>query len=67
MPISYQSVREFARTHGEVKLVAPKASVRILKSGETDVIDIVENATHFWFDAKHYTRQEFERLLAKSR
>ncbi len=50
MPISYQSVTEFARTHGDVRLEAPKSGIRILKNGETDVIDLVEKATDFWFD-----------------
>jgi hypothetical protein len=63
--ITYESVKEFARTHGDVKVIAPQGGITILKSGETDVFDLIEKAPDFWFDGKHYTRQEFEWLMSE--
>ena len=65
MTITFASVREFARTHGDVTVTAFKSvEIKILKNGEVDVIQLVENATDFFFGGKHYTRQEFEKLLS---
>lgn len=66
MPISFESVREFARAHGDVKIAAPQTEVRILKNGEIDVFDLIEKATDFWFGGGHYARQEFEKILSES-
>ncbi len=65
MPVTYESVREFPRTHGNVTVTAFKSvEIKILKSGDVDIIELVENATDFYFDGKNYNRQEFEKLLS---
>ncbi len=64
MPINFQSVREFVRTHGDVIVTVSKPEIKILKNGEVDTIDLVEKATDFFFQGKHYTRQEFEERLS---
>ncbi len=65
MPVTFESVREFARTHGNVTVTAFRSvEIKILKSGEVDIIQLVEQATEFFFDGKRYTRQEFESLLS---
>ena len=68
MAISYESLREFARKNGDIRLYAPnKGELVILKDGTPDVFDTIDKATTFFAGGKEYSREEFEKLLAQEK
>ena len=67
MRITYESLSQFARENGDVKLyAAEKAQITILKDGTPDLFDVIEHAATFYFNGKQYTRAEFEDLLSSA-
>lgn len=66
MAINYESLREFARENGDIKLYAPEGEVTILKDGTPDLFNIIERATTFVLKGQEYTRSQFDKLLAEN-
>ena len=68
MAITYDSLRQFARENGDIRLYAPeKAEVIILKDGTTNLFDVIAHATTFYFNGKEYTRGQFDELLSSAK
>jgi len=67
MAITYDSLRQFARENGDIRLYAPeKAEVIILKDGTPNLFDVIAHAATFYFNGKEYTRAQFEELLSSA-
>jgi hypothetical protein len=68
MAITYDSLRQFARENGDIRLYAPeKAEVIILKDGTSNLFDVIAHATTFYFKGKEYTRAQFDDLLSSAK
>jgi hypothetical protein len=63
LKITYDSVSAFVRKRGSVNMIDDKGQTRILKSGQPDSFDLLDKATSFEFQRRHYNRAEFENLL----
>ncbi len=68
MKITYETLREFARENGDVKLYAPdRGELVILKDGTPGLFDIIQKATTFMFAGREYSRDQFADLMKKSK
>jgi hypothetical protein len=65
MAITIESVRGYVRTKGEevTILSGSQSGVRILRSGDVDLLDLVDKATHFVLSGTVYTREQLEMCL----
>lgn len=60
---TYDTVSAFARKRGSVTVLDSQGKARKLPSGDKDVFDLIEKADRFMFEARWYTREEFEALM----
>jgi hypothetical protein len=64
--ITYDSVAEFVRKNGNVKVIDNDGNTRILKNGQPDSFELLENANLFEYEGRQYGRAAFEKLLDSS-
>jgi hypothetical protein len=61
--ITYESVREFARKHGQVTFWTVENNSLTIGGKEPDFVEIVETAPTIAFQGNNYTREQFERIM----
>jgi len=63
MKITYESVREFARKHGQVTFWTAENNSLTIGEKEPDSVQIVETAPTIAFQGNNYTRKQFEKIM----
>jgi len=63
MKITYESVREFARKHGQVTFWMAENNSLTIGGKEPDFVDIVGTAPMISFQGCNYTREQFEKIM----
>lgn len=63
MKITFESVREFARKHGQVTFWTAGNNSLTIAGKEPDFVEIVETAPTIEFQGNNYTREQFEKIM----
>lgn len=64
MALKYGDISKFVRDNGDVKAIAKKGTLTLLKNGEVDSVAFFEReAVVFKHKGKSYTRNQFENLV----
>jgi hypothetical protein len=63
--MNFGKLRKFVRTHGTVTVFS-SGKERQLRSGDLDMIDLVEKAETFVYEGQSYTKAQFEKLITDS-
>jgi hypothetical protein len=68
MAITYHDVSRFVRNNGDVKAFAERSQVTLLKNGSIDSVAFIEkDAVRFEYEGRSYSREEFEKILERSK